>query len=233
MQNRNHNTVASNSLIEKFVNKFRKEGVDHIRVSARAETHIGRICSPDWHKPFFIPYVGEFLSAECFANWIISGGDEEARHNPRYRTRGNVNLQRQLVAYAKFFQLTSIKSSFQKRKEEMALPFAMYNLHPNGIKEFSPWREYAGMVKGFIQHIAENGSKAEYDWEAVLPGIKALVTEKVENIAKMYKADDVDAEEPKEALLPEDQQPDKDQEDDELSVDQQPLDIAEPISAAA
>lgn len=146
------------SIMETFVTKLRKDGQDHVRVSAIGETAIGRLCAHDWRRRFYIPRVGDFLSPVCFANWLVTG-DEAARHDPRYRVKQNVRGYHRYVLYAKYHQLCSLRSVLQR--EMLDLPFVCYKIHQSGIKEFDRWKEYPGTVKEMVQFVIdpENGPK--------------------------------------------------------------------------
>jgi len=89
------------SMLERFVNKFKNEGVDHIRISPFADTKLGKITSKDWRHRFFVPHMGEFTSPVCFANWICTG-DDDARHNVQFRFNETVKGYLQFVLYGKF-----------------------------------------------------------------------------------------------------------------------------------
>ena len=170
------------SMIEKFVNKFKKEGIDHIRISPYADTVIGKLASADWRKKFFIPHVGEFSTPVCFANWL-STGDDDARHNTRFRYNSTVRGYRTFILYAKFYQLCSMKMSLEREMSD--LPFAAYKQHQSGIKEFDRWKEYPSEVKDMIAHIIDpaRGPKVPYPWEEKHPGLIARIGEHIAAIA--------------------------------------------------
>jgi len=172
----------SNMMIDRFVNRFKKDGLDHIRISPFAETKLGKIVSKDWRHKFFVPHVGEFASPTCFANWL-STGDDDARHNPKFRVTHTVKGYLQYVFYAKFYQLCALKGVLESEKELTHLPFVAYKQHQSGIKEFDRWKEYPTEVKSMIEHILDpnRGSKTAYDWEKHFPGLE-------ENIAEIIAA---------------------------------------------
>lgn len=181
----------ASSLIEKFVNKFKSDGVDHIRISPFAETTIGKVASQDWRKKFFIPHVGEFLSPVCFANWL-STGDDDARHNPKFRCDAAVKGYRTFVMYAKFYQLCSMKSLLEKEMKD--LPFVAYKVHQSGVKEFDRWKEYPAEVKEMIQHILDpqRGPKVAYPWEEKHAGLTDRIAERITAIAGVSEPEDSD-----------------------------------------
>lgn len=171
------------SIIKQFANKsFKKEGEDHIRISPFAETNLGKLLSPDWRKKFFIPHVGEFLSPNCFANWIVTG-DDEARHNPAFRAPVAVKGYRNFVLYAKFYQLCSMRAILEKEQKD--LPFAMYKVHTSGVKEFDRWKEYPSEVKEMLAHVVDpaRGPKVPYDWEGKFPNLLEKINSMIEKIA--------------------------------------------------
>lgn len=177
------------SVMEKFVSSFKKDGVDHIRVGLGGETQLGRICSVEWRRRFFIPLVGEFLSPQCFANWLITG-DEAARHDPKYRVTRSVRGYHGYQLFAKYYQLCSLSS--QLRKEMKSLPFVSYKIHGSGIKEFDRWREYPATVKEMIEHILdpERGPKVPFPFD---PDLKETIDSMVKAIA-MASTDDSEPE---------------------------------------
>lgn len=171
------------NLIKSLVNKFRTEGEDHIRISPFAATTLGKILSPDWRKKFFIPHVGEFLTPQCFANWLITG-DDEARHDVNLRPSSHVREYSGFVLFAKFYQLCSMKTLLQKEKKD--LPFAMYKVHTSGVKEFHRWKDYPIEIKDMMDHVLDpaRGPKAEYPWEEKHPGLVAKIQAHIAAIAE-------------------------------------------------
>jgi hypothetical protein len=158
-------------MLERFVNRFKADGVDHIRISPQGETKLGRYLSKDWRYTFFVPDMGEFTSPVCFANWLCTG-DEDARHNVQFRVNESVVGYLQFVLYGKFYQLSAMKGLLFKEMKN--LPFAVYKLHGSGVKEFDRWKEYPSEVKLMIEHILDDkrGPKTPYDWHGIYPGIE-------------------------------------------------------------
>lgn len=174
------------SVMEKFVSSFKKDGVDHVRVGLGGETKLGRMCSPDWRRRFFIPLVGEFLSPQCFANWLVTG-DEAARHDPKYRVKAAVRGYHGYLMYAKFYQLCSLTA--QLRNEMLNLPFVSYKIHSSGIKEFDRWKEYPAKVKEMVEHIIdpERGPKTPFPFDEKL---KETIDSMIKAIVKASTADE-------------------------------------------
>lgn len=190
--------MQKSSVMEKFVTSFKKDGGDHIRVGLAGETTLGRICSAEWRRRFFIPLVGEFLSPQCFANWLVTG-DEAARHDPKYRVKNSVRGYHGFVLYAKFYQLCSL--SAQLRKEMKQLPFVSYKVHGSGIKEFDRWSEYPSTVKEMVTHILdpERGPKVQFPFdeklkETVEQMIKAIALASSEEEEEPAKQEETTAE---------------------------------------
>lgn len=166
------------SILEKFLTKMNRDGVDHVRISPRGETHIGRICFHDWRKTFYVPGMGSFLTPVCFANWMASG-NEDARHNQDFRVRADIHGWRDYVLYAKFYQLCSMATTL--RRDMLDLPFVAYKQHESGIKEFDRWKEYPSEIKAMIEHIVDpaRGPKVPYNWDERLPGLKRRIDERM------------------------------------------------------
>lgn len=160
----------SSSMLERFVNKFKAEGVDHIRIHPFADTHLGKILSKDWRHKFFVPHVGEFTSPTCFANWICTGNDD-ARHNTQFRVNTTVKGYLSFVLYAKYYQLCSMRNMLAREMQN--LPFVAYKTHQSGVKEFDRWKEYPSEIRDMIDHILDEnrGPKVPYNWEERHPGL--------------------------------------------------------------
>lgn len=152
------------SIMDTLVSSFKKDGVDHIRIGLSAETQLGKMCSVEWRRRFFIPRVGEFQSPQCFANWLVTG-DEAARHDPKYRVKHAVRGYHKYQLYAKYYQLCSLTGRL--REEMKSLPFAAYKIHGSGIKEHDRWSEYPVKVKEMIEHILDpaRGPKTPFPFE--------------------------------------------------------------------
>lgn len=168
------------TLFEKLTPVFKVDGEDHIRISVSGETLIGRMASHDYKYEFFIPHLGHFLSPVCFANWLATG-DEDARHNPEFKIRANVQGYRKHILYAKYWQLCKMRPRLVKEKFD--LPFVSYRVHQTGIKELNRWREYAPSVKLMVEHIFDpkRGSSVPYKWPT---GLVAEVDNLVAKIAE-------------------------------------------------
>lgn len=169
------------SMLERFVNKFKNEGVDHIRISPFADTKLGKITSKDWRHRFFVPHMGEFTSPVCFANWICTG-DDDARHNVQFRFNETVKGYLQFVLYGKFYQMCAMKGIIKREMKD--LPFVVYKQHASGIKEFDRWKEYPVEIKNMIDHILDDdrGPKTAYPWEENHPGLEQRIQDQIKKM---------------------------------------------------
>lgn len=169
------------SMLERFVNKFKNEGVDHIRISPFADTKLGKITSKDWRHRFFVPHMGEFTSPVCFANWICTG-DDDARHNVQFRFNETVKGYLQFVLYGKFYQMCAMKGIIKREMKD--LPFVVYKQHASGIKEFDRWKEYPIEIKNMINHILDDdrGPKTAYPWEENHPGLEQRIQDQIKKM---------------------------------------------------
>lgn len=167
--------------LEQFVNRLKKDGVDHIRISPFAETYLGKVSSLDWRKKFFVPQIGEFQSAICFVNWLVTG-DELAKSDPKFKVSKSIKNYRDLCMFAKFYQLCSLRSVLESHMVD--LPFVAYNQYQTGIKEYTTKRESPVDVRNMILHILDPklGPKKEFDWDSINPNLKALVKSYIEKI---------------------------------------------------
>lgn len=177
------------SMLERFVNKFKNEGVDHIRISPFADTKLGKITSKDWRHRFFVPHMGEFTSPVCFANWICTG-DDDARHNVQFRFNETVKGYLQFVLYGKFYQMCAMKGIIKREMKD--LPFVVYKQHASGIKEFDRWKEYPIEIKNMIDHILDDdrGPKTAYPWEENHPGLEQRIQDQIKKMVGEVEATD-------------------------------------------
>ncbi len=178
---------GNNSLLQQFATQaYRKDSVDHVRVHREAVKFIGQAASEDWRRTFFIPHLGEFGSAQCFAKWLGTG-NEDARHNHRFRVTDTIAGYRNFLLYGKYYQLCSMRNWLLEDKDMMDLPFAAYHIHTSGIKEFNRWREYASAVKLMLKHILDPnlGPKKPFPWDEHFPGLKDSVEEQIAKIVEL------------------------------------------------
>lgn len=164
-----------------LLNVFVNDGGDHIRVSPYGKTTVGRIASMDWRKKFFVPHLGEFSSSRCFANWLVCG-NEDARHNVRFKVDKTIKGYRTLMLYAKYHQLCSLKKTLAN--EPTNLVFVAYKQHKSGIKEGTGYRENPVEVKDFIEYILANKDTTKYDWDKNYPGLLGMIDSLVKEILK-------------------------------------------------
>lgn len=167
------------SIIEKFVNKLKEDGKDHVRISRHGDTTLGRICSHDYRRLFYVPNMGSFINPICFANWITTG-DEDAREDLNMRTRMPLQHFQLFVLYSKYFQLASFHQTLVK--EYKGLPMVGYKEYQTGIREMDRWKDYSSHVKQMVEHLIECGPEVPYPWEIHFPGITKLINDHLFNI---------------------------------------------------
>lgn len=157
--------------------QYKVDGEDHIRISPYGKTDLGKILSQGWRKPFFIPRIGNFLTPECFAKWIATG-DEEARHNVRFRFTGRIRDYRDYVLFAKYYQLCALAESLGRFVEPyrvpadsseglvIKIPLIGYTVHDTGLREYDRWPEYPTEILPFIDSIIDpaRGPFIKYPW---------------------------------------------------------------------
>lgn len=162
---------------------FRKDGVDHINVSAYADTELGKLTSTDWRKTFLVPHIGVFATPRSFANWMVSGGVEELRHSTSfYRTNAPVADFRLLLLFGKYYQLCSMRSNLMPLQKLINLPWVMYKKHMSGVREFDRWEVYAFEVKEMVKYVIANGSKSHYPWADTVPQVSSCFDHYLEMI---------------------------------------------------
>ena len=172
-----------NVMAEKILNIYSTDGADHVRIHPNGETVLGRILTPNWKCVFFIPRLGEFLTPQCFATWLVLG-NEEARHDTSYQKYVNMDKYVNFVMYAKLHQLMRMKKMLteEDQKGRTKLPFIMYKTHSSGVRELHRWIQYPSSVKDITCHILENSPKVEYDWEGKYPGLREEVNNRVKKM---------------------------------------------------
>lgn len=195
--------------IRSAMNKIatRKDGVDHIWVSAFGGTQIGKLVSLKWRKKFFIPQLGEFISPDAFLAWLFSG-DEAQRQNPTASipqlSKEEFKLARQAMFFAKYHQLTALKPALVKeclftedKNSVITLPWFEYKQHMSGIKEHHADGKRVSIVKDMVKHLIANGSKVvftneDFDYGIVKKQIMEYVKEKF-NLEDIIEESQVEA----------------------------------------
>lgn len=167
---------------EQLQTQMRRDGVDHINISATGETEMGKIVSPDWRKKFYVPHMGDFISARSFANWMVSGGDESLRYNTGfYKTSVPVEDFRKLLVFGKYYQLCALRSVVLNNKDALELPWVMYKRYTSGVREFDRWSNYTSIISPIVQDIVDNADYS-YDWVTEQNGILRCVNTYLERI---------------------------------------------------
>lgn len=167
---------------EQLQTQLRRDGVDHINISPTGETEMGKIVSPDWRKKFYVPHMGDFISARSFANWMVSGGDESLRYNTGfYKTSVPVEDFRKLLVFGKYYQLCSLRSVVLNNKNALELPWVMYKRYTSGVREFDRWSSYTSVISPIVQDIVDNAGY-NYDWVNEQNGILQCVNTYLERI---------------------------------------------------
>ncbi len=101
--------------------KFKRDGVDHIRLSVYGVTVIGKFLDLEFKRVFTIPGIGTFISARAFADWLCSNGNDIYRTNPSNpRTRKLNPMYHHASLYAKYYQLANYASAIKHDEERLA-----------------------------------------------------------------------------------------------------------------
>lgn len=62
-------------------NKFNKEGLDHINISSKSLTRLGKMFDPSYGKVIYYPGIGKFSSVQNLWYWVMSDPlDDTLRH---------------------------------------------------------------------------------------------------------------------------------------------------------
>lgn len=165
---------------------LKNDGIDHINISPRGETELGRVLFLDWQRRFYIPGMGNFQTARSFANWMISGGDDEHRGggvNSRYfRSTTPMVSVNMLMVFAKYYQLRTIRQTLEDNQDLLSLPWVGYRKYPTGVRESDRWSNYGSIIKPFVEELVDNGD-AYHDWAAKDPDILEVVNHFLKGIA--------------------------------------------------
>lgn len=176
------------SIKEQLGTSLRHDGVDHVNVSIRGETELGKMASPDWRRKFFIPHVGDFISARSFANWLLSGGNEELRLSSKfYKTNVSLGEFRNLLLFGKYFQLYSMRQSLAGHEAALSLPWVMYKMHLSGVREMDRLVGYTDEVRDLVRDVmrqsGQNQSHTAREWTQQRPDILSNVNHYLRIIA--------------------------------------------------
>ena len=174
------------SIKDTFQSKLTKEGVDHINVSAFANTNAGVTAALDLRRAFSIPHLGSFGSPRCFANYIGTMGDERYRHNLKTKSVGNLTgpQYRAMSYFAKFHQLASNVRALEEVRAVLNLPWTSYRVYLSGVREYDRHSDYPLLAKDMCLHLLNHGVKKSFDWDLVMPGLIELLDQRVAQIAK-------------------------------------------------
>ena len=176
-------------ILSELIRVFKEEGKDHLRISLFAKTKVGRILHPRWGADFFIPKIGGFHSPVCFANWVATDGNDDARWDSRIRSKKRVERYHDIILFAKYHQICRLKWVLEGelKKFPKNIPWFMYNVHKSGVIEIDKWREYPSTVKKIVDHIVdpERGPKSPYPWETEFPGLLNYIEETIKNITHL------------------------------------------------
>ncbi|WP_396190495.1 hypothetical protein [Flavobacterium sp.] len=163
------------------------EGIDHLNLNRfNSSSRLSPLLADDWQSPFTIPYMGSFRSCMGFALWVLTGDEQYRGPVPHrdlvYQARNarvdNVEEYRDLVLYAKFYQLVSLGHKLIKDTDLIGLPWVSYVKHQTGVREYAPWSSYPLVVKEFVKHILANSTTIdevqstghfEYNYAAKFP----------------------------------------------------------------
>lgn len=171
---------------DQFHKVLHQDGQDHVNLSVHGKTEIGQIASPEYRKRFYIPHLGEFASARCFANWMCSGGDDSLRtSSSRYNTAGtSVSVFRMYLLFAKHFQITSLRNTCVSNSNMLNVPWVMYKQHITGVREFDRWSIYSEIAKVLVMHAVDNTANVKFNWDLIDGQIPLVVQERIRQIAE-------------------------------------------------
>lgn len=165
---------------------LKNDGIDHINISPRGETELGRVLFLDWQRRFHVPGMGSFQTARSFANWMVSGGDDEHRGggvDARYfRSAAPITSVNMLMVFGKYFQLRAVRQTLETHQNLLDLPWVGYRKHPTGVREYDRWADYGAIIKGFVEELVDN-AEVTHDWAVYDPDILEVVNFYLKKIA--------------------------------------------------
>jgi hypothetical protein len=139
---------------------YGKEGVDHVNVSLYSGTKLGKLLHPQFRSNFFIPNLGDFISAMAFVHWL-GGAGEAARIDPSIREKVKIVPFKEAIIYAKFCQLKKNTRLLMENKELIDLgKFTSYKVFPSGVREIERnWLWYVELLPILIPQVLNKNLK--------------------------------------------------------------------------
>lgn len=162
---------------------YLKDGEDHVNLSSGGNTTVGRMCSADWRRQFYIPHLGEFISIRAFVQWMATG-DEASRMNPPTGRVSNMssNDYHTLMLFAKYFQMTSFASTIRNEAALLDIPWVSYKQFGTGVRQHNVWTEYNLVVHEYADFIVNNTPKDMFPWDKLYPDVLNIVNGYLEEI---------------------------------------------------
>ena len=138
-----------------------EDGKDHVNLSVRAATHVGRVSCIDHRTEYYIPYLGDFDSARAFACWVTTQREEFRFKPPAGQLMGVQPLDyKNLLLFAKYFQMCALSSTYHRNRSLLSLPWVSYTqLELSKIRQYHRWTEYPDTLRTMARHIVNGGMK--------------------------------------------------------------------------
>ena len=118
-------------------NAFTQEGVDHINISARSGTRLGKLLDPSYFKTLHYPHIGKFGSVMNLWYWLRTdracdvlrraAGDKLRRYMHTHRCDSYIPNFRAIIALATYDKIKAYPDSLEEmRKLSPQIPFVSY-----------------------------------------------------------------------------------------------------------
>lgn len=160
-------------------NAFTEEGVDHINISARSTTRLGKLFDPSYFKTLQYPHIGKFGSVMNLWYWLRTeptsdvlrraAGDKLRRYMLTHQCVSYVPNFRAIIAVATYEKIKAYPDTIEEiRRLSAEIPFvSYYNPQATMLRVCS---NYASVIVPIAEMIRSAIlSNQEPDFSSLLP----------------------------------------------------------------
>jgi hypothetical protein len=160
-------------------NAFVQEGVDHINISARSTTRLGKVFDPSYFKAVSYPHIGKFGSVMNLWYWLRSDpvsdvlrratGEKLRKHLLEQKCNAYVPNFRAIIAVATYEKIKSYPDTIEEIKRlSVDIPFVSYYTPQSSMLRVCS--NYANVMVPIAEMIREALLKGvEPDFTTLLP----------------------------------------------------------------
>ena len=160
-------------------NTYDQEGVDHINISSRSSSHLGKLLDPSYFKTLEYPHIGKFGSVMNLWYWLRADpcmdvlrratGDKLRKHLSQHKNDAYVPNFRAVIAYATYQKLLAYPDALNEiRNLPEHIEFVSYYI-PNGT-QLRVCSNYANVMVPIANTIRQAlVANTEPDFHCLLP----------------------------------------------------------------